>query len=189
MAARENPGLVFRHGIVRARRLPRTVTLRGGAVKWLTASDLAEMLYGAVVAAAVLAVLSTHTASVWRMLVAGIVTLLVYWAAHVYTRTLAEALAGPVRSRWELLGGSAVKELSILRGGAPTLAIFSLASAFGASVPAAADIAIWATTLLLAGVGYLAAHVAGARAWGVVLTTLASAAFGVLIGLLKIALH
>ena len=169
--------------------VPEPATLRGSAVTWLTASDVAEMLYGAVVAAAVLAVVSAHTEAVWRMLVAGIVTLLVYWAAHVYTRTMAEALADPVQSWREHIGAAAVKELSILRGGAPTLVIFGLASAFGASVSAAADIAIWVTAFLLAGVGYLAAHVAGARAWGAVLTMLASAAFGVLIGLLKIALH
>ena len=59
--------------------VPEPATLRGSAVTWLTASDVAEMLYGAVVAAAVLAVVSAHTEAVWRMLVAGIVTLLVYW--------------------------------------------------------------------------------------------------------------
>jgi hypothetical protein len=169
--------------------VPAPVTLRGSAVKLLTASALAEMLYGAVVAAAVLAVVSTHTESVWRTLVAGIVTLLVYWAAHVYTRTLEEALADPARSWRERIGGAAVKEVPILRGGASPLVIFGLASALGASVSAAAHIAIWATALLLAGVGYLAAHVAGERAWGTVLTMLASAAFGAVIGLLKMALH
>ena len=169
--------------------VPASVTLRGGAAKWLTAFDLAEMLYGAVVTAAVLAVVSTHTGSVWRTFVAGIVTLLVYWAAHVYTQTLAESLAHPVESWWQHVRGAAVKELPILRGGAPALVIFGLASALGAGVSAAADIAIWATALLLAGVGYLAAHVAGARAWGTVLTMLASAAFGLLIGLLKMSLH
>ena len=109
--------------------VPASVTLRGGAAKWLTAFDLAEMLYGAVVTAAVLAVVSTHTASVWRTFVAGIVTLLVYWAAHVYTRTLGDSLAHPVQSWWEHVRGAAVAEVPILRGGAPPLVIFGLASA------------------------------------------------------------
>jgi hypothetical protein len=169
--------------------VPAPVTLRGGAAKWLTAFDLAEMLYGAVVTAAVLAVVSTHTASVWRTFVAGIVTLLVYWAAHVYTRTLGESVAHPVQSWWQHFRAAALKELPILRGGAPALVIFGVASALGAGVSAAADIAIWATALLLAGVGYLAAHVAGARAWETVLTMLASAGFGLLIALLKMSLH
>ena len=88
--------------------VPEPATLRGSAVTWLTASDVAEMLYGAVVAAAVLAVVSAHTEAVWRTLVAGIVTLLVYWAAHVYTRTLA-SIRGSGRFRIVLDGVETTK--------------------------------------------------------------------------------
>lgn len=156
---------------------------------WLSASHADEMLYGAVVSAAVLAVVSTHAEAAWQLMAATTGTLLVYWAAHVYTQAFADALAGPASSWWARVVSAAVEELAILRGGAPTLVAFGVATVFGAGIPLATDIAVWVTVLLLAGVGYLAGHAAGAGAWGKVLWVLAAAAFGVVAALLKAALH
>lgn len=168
---------------------PRHDSLRVAASQWLAASAVAEMLYGAVVTAAVLAVVSTHTESAGQLLAASAGALLVYWATHVYTRSLADAIAVPHRSWRRVIGVAAVEELSILRGGVPTLVVFGLATLFGASVLAATDVAIWATVVMLAGVGYLAGHVAGAGPGQTVLTTLAAGGFGVLVALLKAGLH
>ena len=72
-------------------------------------------------------------------------------------------------------------ESSVLKGGAPAIVVYVVASLAGAEVDSAAAIAVYFTVFLLAGVGYLGAHQAGLRGRAMLLEVAGAASFGLLI--------
>ena len=152
---------------------------------WRSRRNPAGVLYGALVAAAVIAVSSSVMDSARALTLAVLEVLVIYWAAHVYSRVLAERLAEPSATFGERAWEALRHEISVLAGGIPALVVFTAASAAGATISMAANIALLATIVLLGSAGYVVGRQAGARGWNLVGEVAVAAALGILIFTLK----
>jgi hypothetical protein len=159
------------------------------AAGWLASTDPSGLLYGAIVSAAVLATVSAHAEGAAFVGVATALVLAVYWMAHVYIDALSRQFDGDTRHFLLRLRSSSAHETGVLKGGAPAILVYVLASAVGADISSAAAAAVYFSVLLLAAVGYLGAHQAGLRGRAVVLEVAGAASFGVVIVAAKTLLH
>lgn len=143
---------------------------------------------GTVVCAAVIAYGAGHLQSTGQLCLAIIGTVLVYWLAHLHAATLGAsvthghhplvALRVALAETWWIAGASLLP-----------IAVLLLAELFGAGLRTAAWIALLATIVLLTGYSYLAGVRSGLGPWGRVASALVGAGIGLLIALLKLALH
>jgi hypothetical protein len=150
-------------------------------------------IYGTLVAAALLATEAGANETLGETVGTILATLVVYWLAHAYADLLArQALAEgdePVRPAWRGVVESLTQELGIIAGGLGLVIVLVVVDLAGASLSVAVDAAQACSIAQLVAWGVFAARRAHlARGWMVVYA-LASAGLGVLIGLLKIALH
>ena len=152
-------------------------------------ADPAGLLYGAIVSAAVLATVSAHAEAHLYVGVATALVLVVYWMAHVYIRTLSRQFEGDDRRFLVRLRTSSTQETSVLKGGVPAILVFVAAGLAGAETDTAAAVAVYFSVLLLAAVGYLGAHQAGAHGRVLWFEVAGAASFGVLIVAAKTLLH
>jgi hypothetical protein len=162
---------------------------RTAAARRFARGDPAELLYGAIVSAAVLATVSSHgEGAIYVALAAGVV-LAVYWMAHVYTHALSEQFAGDQRNLLRRLRTSASHEASVLKGGLPAILVFILAVVLGAKPSTAAFAALYFSVVLLIFAGYMGARAAGLTGRAVVAESAGAGLFGVLIIAAKSLLH
>lgn len=151
------------------------------------------MIYGTLVAAALLATEAATGESAGAMVGTILGTQVVYWLAHVYADVVArQALAEgeqPRRLNLRLVVESCTQELGIIAGGALLVAVLVVVDVAGASQAVAVDAAQLCSIAQLVAWGVFAARRAHLRASWVVLYALVSAGLGVLIALLKVALH
>ena len=118
------------------------------------------------------------------------------------TLVRADALALPFTASFDLavsfgafghfllrLRTAAAHESSVLKGGVPAVVVYVVAELVGVDVDTAAALAVYFTVGLLAVVGYLGAHRAGASGRAMALEVAGAASFGVLIVLMKTLLH
>ena len=155
----------------------------------LAQSDAAGLLYGAVVSGAALATISNHATGSTRVALATLRALVVYWLAHVYVHVFSAQLAGgDTRALARRLSSSFV-DTSVLLGGLPAIAVYVLATAFGADLSAAVYLALVLLVVLLFAVGYLGAYRAGLRHKTAWLEAAGAGCFGVLIIIMKASLH
>lgn len=143
---------------------------------------------GTVVCAAVIAYGAEHIDSTRWLCLAIFGTVAVYWLAHLHATTLASSLTyrhHPVAAfrhalveTWPILGASALPVIVLL-----------LAELAGADLRAAAWAALIATIGLLTIYSYLAGVRGGLDTGGRIASAAAGAGIGVLIALLKVALH
>ena len=162
---------------------------RGAVVERLARGNAAGLLYGGVVAAASVAVVSSHAERGLPVLVGVSGVLVTYWLAHVYVQALTDRLAGTGPGLTHHLRRAFRHESSVLVGGVPALVLFSVEVLLGVPVGTAGDVALWFSVLLLAAVGYLAAHSAGLRGRALAAETGVAALFGVAAVALKSLLH
>jgi hypothetical protein len=150
-----------------------------------------EGIYGVILVAGMIVVSGAEETQAWPLFVTVVSTVAVFWAAHIYAGTVAYsrtadshplrvsiALAHAVSRTWGLLV-SALIPASLLLLGATQV------------VPdrAAIWLALWTGVAVLAVLGYHAFSRQGAS-WHVrLLGALGTAAFGILMILLKAALH
>jgi hypothetical protein len=150
-------------------------------------------IYGTIVAAALLATEAAASDTVPEMVGTILGTQVVYWLAHVYADVIArQALAEgdePRKVTWRVVAESCTQELGIIVGGALLVAVLVVVEVAGASVPVAVDAAQLCSIGQLVAWGVFAARRAHLRVGWMVLYALVSAGLGVLIALLKIALH
>jgi len=152
---------------------------------WRSRRNPAGFLYGALVAAAVIAVSSSVIDSSRTLTLAVLEVLVIYWAAHVYSRVLADRLADPTATLGERSWEAIRHEVSVLAGGVPALVVFGAASAVGATISTAANIALLATVVLLGSAGFVVGRQADARGWNLAGEVAVAAALGILIFTLK----
>jgi hypothetical protein len=150
-------------------------------------------IYGTLVAAALLATEAAGSETVPAMVITILGTLIVYWLAHVYADVIArQALSegeDPHRLTMRIVGEALIQELGVMIGGALLVVVLVVVSLAGAGRSAAVDAAQLCSIAQLVAWGVFAARRAHLRPVSVVLYALVSAALGVLIGLLKVALH
>jgi len=158
------------------------------AAGWFASKHPAELLYGAIVSAAVLAT-ATHAEGSERVAVITAVVLFIYWCGHVYINALSRQFEGDDRRLLHRLRAATAHEIGVLLGGLPAILVYVVAAATGADASSAATVAVYFSVVLLAGVGYLGAHRAGLRGRAMLLEIAGAAAFGVLIVTLKTFLH
>lgn len=151
------------------------------------------MIYGTIVAAALLATEAAGSETVPEMVGTILGTQIVYWLAHVYADVIArQALSEgdePHRVTVRVLVESVTQELGIIVGGALLVAVLVLVDVAGASTAVAVDAAQLCSIAQLVTWGVFAARRAHLRLGWMVLYALVSAALGVLIAVLKVALH
>ncbi len=172
---------------LKSEALHRSTATRASA--WLAHADPAGLLYGAVISAGTLATVSTHADGATFVGVATAVVLGVYWMAHVYIETLSRQLAGDTHGFLVRVGHACGHETSVLTGGSPAVAVYTVGSWCGLSVGSAASLAVYFSVVLLGSVGYLGARRAGRRGRQVAVEVAGAASFGMLIVAAKTLLH
>ncbi len=159
------------------------------AARWVTRADPGGLLYGAIVSAAVLVTVSAHAEGTDHVILATAGFLVVYWMAHVYIETLSTQFRGDHNPFARRLQHAAGHEASVLKGGAPAIVVYALASLLGADASNAAAVAAYFSVALLVVIGYLGAHQAGVRGWPLLGEVAAAGSFGLLIVAGKALLH
>jgi hypothetical protein len=146
------------------------------------------LITGTVVCAAVIAYGAGHVDSILQLDVAILGTVAVYWLAHLHAATLASSLAHrhhpllafrhAARETWPIAAASVLP-----------VGVLVLAELLGADLRVAAWSALIATIGLLTIYSYLAGARSGLDRWGRIASACAGAAIGILVALLKVALH
>ena len=135
---------------------------RGAAPDWVSRVDPGNLLYGAIVATAALAVGAGRDETAADMTETMATTLVVYWLAHIYIATVRERPAGSATPLHKLIWDSAKNESAILAGGMPAVIV--------ASALTVAVISLWLSVLFDLGtdivVLVLVGLLAGLRAGG-----------------------
>ena len=146
------------------------------------------LITGTVVCAAVIAYAAGHVHSTGELSLAILGTVLVYWLAHLHARTIgasvshghhpAIALRIAVTEPWPVAGASVLPILVLLG-----------AEIAGATLRTAAWMALIATVALLTGYSWFAGVRSGLGPWGRLASAAVGALIGLLVSLLKVALH
>lgn len=143
---------------------------------------------GTVVCAAVIAYGAGHAGSTARLSAAIVVTVGVYWLAHLHAVTIGNSLTHGhhplIAARHALRETAPVAAASIL-----PLAVLLITRLLGAGLSASAWIALLATIALLAIYSYVAGARGGLDILGRLTSAAAGAGIGVIVALLKVALH
>jgi hypothetical protein len=147
------------------------------------------LIYGTLVAAAAVAIGSTHGNTPGDLEDAMLSTVLIYWLAHVYTATLSGRRPGEGPPLWRRAWAGARHEAPILLGGVPLAVLVLALWLAGVNVNGIAIAALGTAIGLLAVEGGLAARQAGVTGWRLAAEAAGAAVFGALIGLLMAALH
>jgi hypothetical protein len=146
------------------------------------------LITGTVVCAAAIAAGAGHLDSTATLCTAILGTVAVYWLAHLHAVTLGRALSEghhPLRAlRHALAATWWIAGVSVLPVG-----ILVVAELFGADLRKAAWIALLATVGLLTFYSYVAGARGGLDRWGRLVSAAAGAGLGILVALLKVALH
>jgi hypothetical protein len=157
--------------------------------QWDNVRNPGGFIHGALVAGTTLAVATTADDTVRQTVAATIVVLVIYWATHSYTEALGERIADPHERPSVVVRHAAKQERSIFVGGLPGVATFVVASAAGADVASAGNIAMWATIVLLGSAGYAVGRRGGATGWLLAGEVATATLLGIFILVLKQALQ
>jgi hypothetical protein len=141
-------------------------------------------IYGAIVTAAIIAANGGELSTV-ALVIAVVVTLLVYWVAEEYAEVLGEqAEGGRLPTRADVLGMLAATWPIVSASAAPLLGLV-LARLAGASANAAANVGLGVAIVLLTIHGWSASRAARLRGWQLFFSTCTAAALGIVMILLK----
>jgi hypothetical protein len=159
------------------------------ASRWTSRLDTGSLLYGTIVSTAALAVGAGRGETAFGMDEVMVTTLIVYWLAHIYIKSVSERRPGSTTPLRRLLWHSARHESAILLGGVPTVAL--------TTALALAQVSLWATVLavlvtaivVLVLEGALAGLKAGVRGWRLAAEAGSAAVMGVILAALLVSLH
>jgi len=150
-----------------------------------------QAVYGVILVSGMIVVAGTHDSTSWEVFWTVIITVVVFWMAHVYAGTVAhhgldhgrvlgirESFDEALAHSWGLLASALIPSFILLLGATEAVPDY-----------VAIWLALWAGVLVLAVLGYIAFARRGA-AWPMrVLGGLTTAAFGLVLMLLKALIH
>jgi len=143
---------------------------------------------GTVVSAAVIAYGADHFDTTAQLCAAIVGTVVVYWLAHVHAETLGSSLTHrhhPVAA----LRHAMLASMPILGASVVPVLVLVVSMLGGADPKASAWIALIATIGLLTAYSYVAGARGGLELGGRIASAAAGAGIGILVALLKVALH
>ncbi|MBB2969513.1 MULTISPECIES: hypothetical protein [Leifsonia] len=151
-------------------------------------------IYGTIVYASVVAATSIglkESSSAWQVLIFAVVSVVVFWVAHVYSTALgSHGHADHLRDRIRDSIRQALKESSGMLEAAVVPSIPLLLAAFGVmTTDTGISIALWVAVVMLALLGYLVLWLRARPWWACITAALISALLGILVILLKTALY
>jgi hypothetical protein len=166
------------------------VTRTGVVQAASTGENSAHLLYGAVVSGGTLMVLADHAASETKVVLGTVAVLFIYSMAHLYAHVLsAQLVGGDTRRLRRRVADFLGEELYVVLGGLPTVAVYAVAVAVGASPSSAGSIALVFLVALLFATGFGGARRAGLTGGTALLEAMGAGLFGVFIVVLKSLLH
>lgn len=150
-----------------------------------------QSVYGVILVSGMIVVSATHDSTSWEVFWTVVVTVIVFWLAHVYAGTVAhhgldqgrvlgirESFSEAVTHSWGLLASALIPSFILLLGATEAVPDY-----------VAIWMALWAGVLVLAILGYIAFARRGAS-WPVrVLGALTTAGFGLVMMVLKALVH
>jgi hypothetical protein len=141
-------------------------------------------IYGAIITAALLATAGDelHTGG---LVVAVLITLLVYWLAEEYAELLGEQVEGGLVPTRDYIREALAETWPMVSASFAPLLVVLLARLAGASIPVADDAGLVAAVVLLMIYGWLAARSAQLRGRQLVITTSIAAVLGLVMVALK----
>ncbi|WP_018635451.1 hypothetical protein [Parafrankia elaeagni] len=146
-------------------------------------------IYGTVVADSVLAVESERQTKLSDLIYAELITVIVYWLAHVYADFLGSPPSGSRRAGLHRFVGTLGHEWSLVTASFFPLTAVLLAAAAGASVHTAALAGMWTGVAALVLWGQLAGRRAGRGAVVSLAYGMVAGVFGIALILLRVLLH
>ncbi|CAI7975866.1 conserved membrane hypothetical protein [Frankia sp. Hr75.2] len=172
-------------------RLDRQAAARRGlrAVVLALARNPAGSIYGTILADSVLAVESERQTGLSDLIYAELVSVIVYWLAHVYAEFLGSPPDVSRRAGLHRLAETMAHEWSLVTASFVPLLAVLLAAAAGAPVQTAALAGMWTGVAALVLWGEIAGSRSGRGTWTSLAYGLVSGAFGVTLILLRILLH
>ncbi|QAY61207.1 hypothetical protein ET475_15280 [Microbacterium protaetiae] len=148
-----------------------------------------EAVYGLILVAGMVLIGSERADEAWETMVTVLVTVLVFFAAHVYAGTLSRMAGGKGSSIPTALGGAVRHSIGLLVVAVPPLAVLVV----GASGVITPDAAVWLaliiTAVLLIVDGWLMAAARTSSFWVRLLGAAISGAFGAVLIVLKVLIH
>ncbi len=163
-----------------------------GPVGVIRASFVTEQsVYGVILVSGMIVVAGTHDATSWSVFWTVTITVIVFWAAHVYAGTVAHY--GLERDRMvgvrEAFGASLHHSLGLLVSALIPSAILLLGATRAVPDQLALWAALWAGVVVLAVLGFIAFRRRGASLPRQLLGALMTATFGIAMILLKAFVH
>lgn len=143
---------------------------------------------GTVVCAAAIAYGQGHLETIGQLMIAILGTVIVYWIAHLHAVTIGASLTHRHRP-FAAFRHALVETVPMLAASVVPLVVLVVATLFGTDLSTAAWASLMATIALLAIYSYLAASRAGLEPLARLGGAAAGAGVGVLVALLKVALH
>jgi hypothetical protein len=153
------------------------------------AEQLAGGIYGTVVVAGLLAATGPDDdPEVWPTALWVVVTVVVFWLAHSWARTMARRATGLADRRREMRQ-SLARHWPVVQSAFPPIVVMLLARALGASDETAILLAACSCIVLLAGWGVVVGRQEHESTPRVVATAAGCALLGALMVLLKVVIH
>lgn len=149
-----------------------------------------ESIYGLILVSGMILVSGTHNDATWKVLITVIVTVLVFWLAHVYAGTLAR-FSGR-RGGGDLkraIAQSVVKSRGLLLSAILPIAVLSLGAFEVLDDSQAIWAALWANTLVLGLLGWIGVARWSKSVWWRLASAVTTALFGGFVIVLKAIAH
>ena len=159
------------------------------APDWASRMDPGNLLYGAIVATAALAIGASRGETAADMTETMATTLVVYWLAHIYIATVRERPEGSATPLHKLIWDSAKNESAILAGGMPAVIVASALTVAGISLWLSAWFDLGTGIVVLVLVGFLVGLRAGVHGWRLSAEALSAAILGGILAALLVSLH
>jgi len=153
------------------------------------ARNPAGAVYGTVIAGSVIAAESAGELDLVKLSITVVVTLVVYWAAHVYAELVGLHITSAGRLTRAAVVGLLREESTIVTASFGPLAVIVVSAALGAAEHTAVLIGLWSIVVLLAGWALIAGRRSRMGRWELAGYTGVSTLFGCAIVLLKVLLY